>query len=54
MVDKHEECLRGTLTLKEATRGRLPTKLATLILQTIQERPVMLRLHLRRVRQSRS
>lgn len=52
MVDKHEEGLRGTLTLK-ATRGRLPTKLATLILQTIQERPVMLWLHLRRVRQSR-
>lgn len=50
MADKHEKCLRGTLTLK-AIRGRLPTNPATLILQTIQERPVML--HLRRVRQSR-
>lgn len=36
MADKREECLQGTLALK-ATRGRLPTKPATLILQTIHE-----------------
>lgn len=36
MADKREECLRSTLALK-AIRGRLPTKPATLILQTIHE-----------------
>lgn len=36
MADKREECLRSILALK-ATRGRLPTKPATLILQTIYE-----------------
>jgi len=36
MVDKREQCLQATLALK-ATRGRLPTKPATLILQTIHE-----------------
>lgn len=36
MADKREECLWSTLALK-AIRGRLPTKPATLILQTIHE-----------------
>lgn len=36
MVDKREEYLQATLALK-ATRGRLPTKPTTLILQTIHE-----------------